>query len=113
MTLHCRIDYKDKYWSFSGLSTTTHYSSLPELIEDTVKQSEEGIIGVVKQNSNNSLQPPFTVRLQKPLNRFYEVTSLQNLCRFAILQNLYPEHIAQLPLPKNLIDFLGETFYEF
>lgn len=96
ITLHCRIDYLNNYWSLSGLTSPAKCESLIELIEDAMKKSEYGIIGLVKQNS--SLTPPFPVRLLKPINRFYEVTSLQHLCRFTIRQHIGSKDIESLPL---------------
>lgn len=110
ITMHCRIDYKDNYWSFSGLTTPTKCETMIDLIEDTMKKSEFGIIGFVKQNS--PLTPPFPVRLTKPINRFYEVASLQHLCRFIIRQRIDTNDIASLPLPCKLKDYIEENFYD-
>ncbi|XP_058066451.1 cytokine-inducible SH2-containing protein [Anopheles bellator] len=110
ITLHCRIDYKNNYWSFSGLTTPTTYETMIELIEDTMKKSEFGVIGYVKQNS--PLMPPFPVRLTKPINRFYEVSTLQHLCRFIIRQKIDSNDIAKLPLPEKLKQYVEENFYD-
>ncbi|XP_052862244.1 cytokine-inducible SH2-containing protein [Anopheles cruzii] len=110
ITLHCRIDYKNNYWSFSGLTTPTTYETMIELIEDTMKKSEFGMIGYVKQNS--PLMPPFPVRLTKPINRFYEVSTLQHLCRFIIRQKIDSNDIAKLPLPEKLKQYVEENFYD-
>lgn len=108
ITLHCRIDYKDKYWSFSGLTTPTQCETMIDLIEETMKKSEFGIIGFVKQTS--PLTPPFPVRLTKPINRFYEVSSLQHLCRFIIRQRIDSRDITCLPLPSKLKEYIDENF---
>ncbi|XP_055537644.1 suppressor of cytokine signaling 6-like [Wyeomyia smithii] len=110
ITLHCRIDYKNKYWSFSGLTTPTQCETMIDLIEDTMKKSEFGIIGFVKQSS--PLTPPFPVRLTKPINRFYEVSSLQHLCRFIIRQRIDSKHIIYLPLPSKLKEYIDENFHD-
>ncbi|XP_058463605.1 suppressor of cytokine signaling 6-like [Malaya genurostris] len=110
ITLHCRIDYKDNYWSFSGLTTPTQCETMIDLIEDTMKKSEFGMIGFVKQTS--PLTPPFPVRLTKPINRFYEVSSLQHLCRFIIRQRIDTKNIHCLPLPSKLKDYIEENFYD-
>ncbi|XP_055608444.1 suppressor of cytokine signaling 6-like isoform X2 [Uranotaenia lowii] len=110
ITLHCRIDYKDNYWSFSGLTTPTQYKTLIELIEESMKKSEFDVIGFGKQTS--PLTPPFPVRLTKPVNRFYEVSSLQHLCRFIIRQQVEIENIGKLPLPSKLKDYVEENFYD-
>ncbi|XP_055623957.1 uncharacterized protein LOC129767275 [Toxorhynchites rutilus septentrionalis] len=110
ITMHCRIDYKDNYWSFSGLTTPTQCETMIDLIEDTMKKSEYGIIGFVKQNT--TLTPPFPVRLTKPINRFYEVSSLQHLCRFIIRQQIDTRDIMNLPLPPKLKDYIEENFYD-
>ncbi|XP_058833638.1 suppressor of cytokine signaling 6 [Topomyia yanbarensis] len=110
ITLHCRIDYKDSYWSFSGLTNPTQCETMIDLIEDTMKKSEFGMIGFVKQTS--SLTPPFPVRLTKPINRFYEVSSLQHLCRFIIRQRIDTHNIHSLPLPSKLKDYIAEHFYD-
>lgn len=111
ITLHCRIDYTNNFWSLSGLKTPTKCGSLIELIEDTMKKSEFGIIGYVKQNS--SLTPPFPVRLTKPINRLYVVPSLQHLCRFTIRQNIDSKDIDVLPLPGKLKTYIIENFWDF
>ncbi|XP_053688233.1 suppressor of cytokine signaling 6 [Sabethes cyaneus] len=110
ITLHCRIDYKNKYWSFSGLTTPTQCETMIDLIEDTMKKSEFGIIGFVKQTS--PLTPPFPVRLTKPINRFYEVSSLQHLCRFIIRQRIDSKNIIYLPLPSKLKEYIDENFHD-
>ncbi|XP_035787648.1 suppressor of cytokine signaling 6-like [Anopheles albimanus] len=110
ITLHCRIDFKNNYWSFSGLTTPSTYATMIELVEDTMKKSEFGVIGYVKQNS--PLMPPFPVRLTKPINRFYEVSTLQHLCRFIIRQKIDPKDIAMLPLPVKLKQYVEENFYD-
>lgn len=110
ITLHCRIDFKDNYWSFSGLTTPTQCETMIDLIEDTMKKSEFGVIGYVKQNS--PLTPPFPVRLMKPVNRFYEVSSLQHLCRFIIRQQISTNDIASLHLPCKLKEYIEENFYD-
>lgn len=106
ITLHCRIDYTNNYWSLSGLTSSAKCGSLIELIENAMKKSEFGIIGFVKQNS--SLTPPFPVRLTKPIYRFYEVSSLQHLCRFTIRQYIKSKDIEHLPLPGRLKIYLNE-----
>ncbi|XP_058120470.1 suppressor of cytokine signaling 4 [Anopheles ziemanni] len=110
ITLHCRIDFENNYWSFSGLPTTTNYKTLVDLVEDTIKKSEYGVIGYVRQDSK--FMPPFPVRLTKPINRFYEVSTLQHLCRFIIRQKIDPKDIAQLPLPEKLKTYVEENFYD-
>lgn len=111
ITLHCRIDFENNYWSFSGLSKPTNYKTLVDLVEDTVKKSELGVIGYVKQ-AEAKFVPPFPVRLIKPINRFYKVSTLQHLCRFIIRQKIDPKDIAQLPLPEKLKTYVEENFYD-
>ncbi|XP_053675677.1 cytokine-inducible SH2-containing protein [Anopheles nili] len=110
ITLHCRIDFENNYWSFSGLTTPTTYKTMVDLIQDTMKKSEYGVIGYVKQDS--MLMPPFPVRLTKPINRFYEVSSLQHLCRFIIRQKIDAISIAHLPLPEKLKEYVEENYYD-
>lgn len=111
ITLHCRIDYKDNYWTFSGLTTPTQYGTMIELIEDSMRKSEFDVIGFGRQTS--PLTPPFPVRLKKPINRFYEVSSLQHMCRFIIRQRINTNDITSLPLPSKLKDYIEENFYDF
>uniref|UniRef100_A0A182YBW5 Suppressor of cytokine signaling n=1 Tax=Anopheles stephensi TaxID=30069 RepID=A0A182YBW5_ANOST len=110
ITLHCRIDFENNYWSFSGLTTPTTYQTMVELIQDTMKKSEYGVIGYVKQDT--TLMPPFPVRLIRPINRFYEVSSLQHLCRFIIRQKIDAKSIAQLPLPEKLKEYVEAHYYD-
>uniref|UniRef100_A0A182LWI8 Suppressor of cytokine signaling 6 n=1 Tax=Anopheles culicifacies TaxID=139723 RepID=A0A182LWI8_9DIPT len=110
ITLHCRIDFENNYWSFSGLTTPTTYKTMVDLIQDTMKKSEYGVIGYVKQDT--TLMPPFPVRLTRPVNRFYEVSSLQHLCRFIIRQKIDANSIDQLPLPEKLKKYVEENFYD-
>ncbi|XP_062544914.1 cytokine-inducible SH2-containing protein [Armigeres subalbatus] len=107
ITLHCRIDYNDNNWSFSGLTTPTHYATMVELIEDSMKKSEFDVIGFGKQTS--PLTPPFPVRLKKPINRFFEVATLQHMCKFIIQQRLNTNDIAHLPLPSKLKKYIEEN----
>ncbi|EDO64041.1 AGAP004844-PA, partial [Anopheles gambiae str. PEST] len=110
ITLHCRIDFENNYWSFSGLATPTTYKTMVDLIQDTMKKSEYGVIGYVKQDT--TLMPPFPVRLTKPINRFYEVSSLQHLCRFIIRQKIDAKSTNELPLPEKLKKYVEENFYD-
>uniref|UniRef100_A0A182WMJ6 Suppressor of cytokine signaling 6 n=1 Tax=Anopheles minimus TaxID=112268 RepID=A0A182WMJ6_9DIPT len=110
ITLHCRIDFENNYWSFSGLTTPTTYKTMVDLIQDTMKKSEYGVIGYVKQDT--TLMPPFPVRLTRPVNRFYEVSSLQHLCRFIIRQRIDAKSIVQLPLPEKLKEYVEENIYD-
>uniref|UniRef100_A0A182PXC6 Suppressor of cytokine signaling 6 n=1 Tax=Anopheles epiroticus TaxID=199890 RepID=A0A182PXC6_9DIPT len=110
ITLHCRIDFENNYWSFSGLTTPTTYKTMVDLIQDTMKKSEFGVIGYVKQDT--TLMPPFPVRLTRPINRFYEVSSLQHLCRFIIRQKIDAKSINELPLPEKLKKYVEENFYD-
>lgn len=109
VTLHCRVNLdEDKKWSYIEESK---FASPVELILETMRRSETSVFGFVKQNSN--LQPPFPVRLTNPVNRFYEVTSLQHLCKHLIRSRLrHRETIEQLPLPNQLKDFLQSDSYE-
>ncbi|XP_052892265.1 suppressor of cytokine signaling 6 [Anopheles moucheti] len=110
ITLHCRIDFENNYWSFSGLTTPTPYKTMVDLIQDTMKKSEYGVISYVKQDT--TLMPPFPVRLTRPVNRFYEVSSLQHLCRFIIRQKIDAKSIDELPLPDKLKEYVEENFYD-
>uniref|UniRef100_A0A182NV28 Suppressor of cytokine signaling 6 n=1 Tax=Anopheles dirus TaxID=7168 RepID=A0A182NV28_9DIPT len=110
ITLHCRIDFENNYWSFSGLTTPTTYKTMVDLIQDTMKKSQYGVIGYVKQDT--TLMPPFPVRLTRPINRFYEVSSLQHLCRFIIRQKIDAKSIKKLPLPDKLKEYVEENFYD-
>lgn len=85
------------------------FASPVELILETMRRSETSVFGFVKQNSN--LQPPFPVRLTNPVNRFYEVTSLQHLCKYLIRSRVNREKIEQLPLPNQLKEFIQSDCY--
>ena len=75
-----------------------------------MKKSEYGVIGYVKQDT--TLMPPFPVRLTRPINRFYEVSSLQHLCRFIIRQKIDAKSTNELPLPEKLKKYVEENFYD-
>lgn len=111
ITLHCRIDHIDNFWTFSGLTTSTQYETITDLIEDSMRKSGFDVIGFGKQTS--PLTPPFPVRLKKPINRFYEVSSLQHMCRFIIRQRMHTNDITRLPLPSKLKDYIEANFYDF
>ncbi|XP_059613852.1 suppressor of cytokine signaling 6 [Phlebotomus argentipes] len=105
-TLHSRIDYRNGYWHIES----DRYKSIVDLIEDTMRKSKNGVFCYVKTSSE--MLPPFPVRLTIPVNRFYEVTSLQHLCRFIIRQKINLNNVEQLPLPSKLKDYIRENFYE-
>uniref|UniRef100_A0A336K0U3 CSON003708 protein n=1 Tax=Culicoides sonorensis TaxID=179676 RepID=A0A336K0U3_CULSO len=108
VTLHCRINLdEEKNWSYIEESK---FTSPVELILETMRRSETSVFGFVKQNSN--LQPPFPVRLTNPVNRFYEVTSLQHLCKYLIRSRVDRESVEQLPLPNQLKGFLQSDCYD-
>ncbi|GAB0100266.1 suppressor of cytokine signaling 6 [Sergentomyia squamirostris] len=105
-TLHSRIDYRNGYWHIES----DRYKSIVDLIEDTMRKSKTSVFCYVKSSSH--MLPPFPVRLTIAVNRFYEVTSLQHLCRFNIRQNINLNNVEQLPLPTKLKDYIRENFYE-
>lgn len=75
-----------------------------------MRKSEEGVFCYVKRS--NHILPPFPVRLINPINRFYEVSPLQHLCRFVIRQKIAVNNVTQLPLPAKLKEYVQENFYE-
>uniref|UniRef100_A0A1B0CTE7 Putative suppressors of cytokine signaling n=1 Tax=Lutzomyia longipalpis TaxID=7200 RepID=A0A1B0CTE7_LUTLO len=105
-TLHSRIDYRNGYWHIES----DRYKSIVDLIEDTMRKSKTCVFCYVK--SSSQMLPPFPVRLTIPINRFYEVQSLQHLCRFIIRQKINLNNVEKLPLPSKLIDYVRENFYE-
>lgn len=54
--------------------------------------------------------PKFRIRLNKPVNRFTQIRSLQYLCRSVIRTRLYinnrPGDIDKLPLPRSIKKYL-------
>lgn len=107
-TLHTRIEHCNGMFSFYA-PETEGFSSIVELIEHSMSDSQTGVFCYSRARSQGS--PSFPVRLTKPVSRFMQVRSLQYLCRFVIRQYTRLDHLQKLPLPASIKGWLEENQY--
>ena len=108
-TLHTRIEHCNGVFSFYAQPETEGYSSIVDLIEHSMTDSQTGVFCYSRARQPGS--PSFPVRLTKPVSRFSQVRSLQYLCRFVIRQYTRFDHIQKLPLPPSIKGWLEENQY--
>ena len=106
-TLHTRIEHLNGVFSFYALPECEGYNSIVDLIENSVKDSKNGVFCYSRSRSPNG--PSFPVRLTTPVSRFTQVRTLQYLCRFVIRQFTRLDHIQKLPLPNSIKGWLEES----
>ncbi|XP_039250305.2 suppressor of cytokine signaling 6-like [Styela clava] len=109
-TLHTRIEHSGMRFSFYEDHVPNSYTSVVELIEKSIKDSEEQGVFCYSR-SRQPFSTSFPVRLMHPVSRFTEVRSLQDLCRFVIRQNTRVDHIHNLPVPRQLKKFLDQRYF--
>lgn len=108
-TLHTRIEHCNGVFSFYAQPESEGYSSIVDLIEHSMNDSQTGVFCYSRARTPGS--PSFPVRLTKPVSRFTQVRSLQYLCRFVIRQYTRVDHIQKLPLPTSIKGWLEEKQY--
>lgn len=108
-TLHTRIEHCNGLFSFYAQPESEGYSSIVDLIERSMSDSQSGVFCYSRARTPGS--PSFPVRLARPVSRFTQVRSLQYLCRFVIRQHTRVDYIQKLPLPTSIKGFLEETQY--
>ena len=108
-TLHTRIEHCNGVFSFYAQPESEGYSSIVDLIEHSMTDSQSGVFCYSRARTPGS--PSFPVRLTKPVSRFTQVRSLQYLCRFVIRQYTRFDHIQKLPLPTRIKGWLEENQY--
>lgn len=108
-TLHTRIEYLNGLFSFYSNTGSEGYSSIIELIEESMTDSQKGVFCYSK--SRSSEWPSFPVRLTRPVSRFSEVRSLQYLCKFIIRKTTNYSQIQSLPLPQSIKGFIKNGRY--
>lgn len=108
-TLHTRIEHSNGRFSFYEQPDVEGHTSIVELIEHSVRDSENGAFCYSRSRLPGSATYP--VRLTHPVSRFMQVRSLQYLCRFVIRQYTRIDLIQKLPLPNKMKDYLQEKHY--
>ncbi|KAJ8010481.1 hypothetical protein DPEC_G00075530 [Dallia pectoralis] len=108
-TLHTRIEHSNGRFSFYEQPDVEGHSSIVDLIEYSIKDSENGAFCYSRSRLPGSATYP--VRLTNPVSRFMQVRSLQYLCRFVIRQYTRIDLIQNLPLPNKMKDYLQEKHY--
>ncbi|XP_014037224.1 suppressor of cytokine signaling 6 [Salmo salar] len=108
-TLHTRIEHSNGRFSFYEQPDVEGHTSMVDLIEFSVKDSENGAFCYSRSRLPGSATYP--VRLTNPVSRFMHVRSLQYLCRFVIRQYTRIDLIQNLPLPNKMKDYLQEKHY--
>ncbi|XP_028832919.1 suppressor of cytokine signaling 6b [Denticeps clupeoides] len=108
-TLHTRIEHSNGSFSFYEQPDMEGHTSIVDLIENSIKDSESGAFCYSRSRLPGSATYP--VRLTNPVSRFMQVRSLQYLCRFVIRQYTRIDLIQKLPLPSKMKDYLQEKHY--
>lgn len=108
-TLHTRIEHSNGRFSFYEQPDVEGHTSIVDLIEYSIKDSENGAFCYSRSRLPGSATYP--VRLTNPVSRFMQVRSLQYLCRFVIRQYTRIDLIQKLPLPNKMKDYLQEKHY--
>lgn len=108
-TLHTRIEHSNGSFSFYEQPDVEGHTSIVELIQNSVRDSEGGAFCYSRSRLPGSLTYP--VRLTDPVSRFMQVRSLQYSCRFIIRQYTRIDLIQNLPLPNKMKDYLQEKHY--
>ncbi|KAK9403439.1 Suppressor of cytokine signaling 6 [Crotalus adamanteus] len=108
-TLHTRIEHSNGRFSFYEQPDVEGHTSIVDLIEHSVRDSENGAFCYSRSRLPGSTTYP--VRLTNPVSRFMQVRSLQYLCRFVIRQYTRIDLIQKLPLPNKMKDYLQEKHY--
>ena len=108
-TLHTRIEHCNGLFSFYAQPESEGYSSVVDLIERSMSDSQSGVFCYSRARTPGS--PSFPVRLARPVSRFTQVRTLQYLCRFVIRQHTRVDYIQKLPLPTSIKGWLEETQY--
>lgn len=108
-TLHTRIEHSNGRFSFYEQPDVEGHTSIVDLIEHSIKDSENGAFCYSRSRQPGSATYP--VRLTNPVSRFMQVRSLQYLCRFVIRQYTRIDLIQKLPLPNKMKDYLQEKHY--
>lgn len=108
-TLHTRIEHSNGRFSFYEQPDLEGHISVVDLIELSIKDSENGAFCYSRSRVPGSATYP--VRLTNPVSRFMQVRSLQYLCRFVIRQYTRIDLIQKLPLPNKMKDYLQEKHY--
>ncbi|XP_030624749.1 suppressor of cytokine signaling 6 [Chanos chanos] len=108
-TLHTRIEHSNGRFSFYEQPDVEGHTSIVDLIEHSMKDSENGAFCYSRSRLPGSATYP--VRLTNPVSRFMQVRSLQYLCRFVIRQYTRIDLIQKLPLPNKMKDYLQEKHY--
>lgn len=108
-TLHTRIEHSNGRFSFYEQPDVEGHTSIVDLIEHSIRDSENGAFCYSRSRLPGSATYP--VRLTNPVSRFMQVRSLQYLCRFVIRQSTRIDLIQKLPLPTKMKDYLQEKHY--
>uniref|UniRef100_A0A8C5KY66 Suppressor of cytokine signaling 6 n=1 Tax=Jaculus jaculus TaxID=51337 RepID=A0A8C5KY66_JACJA len=108
-TLHTRIEHSNGRFSFYEQPDVEGHTSIVDLIEHSIRDSENGAFCYSRSRLPGSATYP--VRLTNPVSRFMQVRSLQYLCRFVIRQYTRIDLIQKLPLPSKMKDYLQEKHY--
>lgn len=108
-TLHTRIEHSNGSFSFYEQPDIEGHTSIVDLIDNSIKDSENGAFCYSRSRLPGSATYP--VRLTNPVSRFMQVRSLQYLCRFVIRQYTRIDLIQKLPLPNKMKDYLQEKHY--
>uniref|UniRef100_A0A2K6LDZ5 Suppressor of cytokine signaling 6 n=1 Tax=Rhinopithecus bieti TaxID=61621 RepID=A0A2K6LDZ5_RHIBE len=108
-TLHTRIEHSNGRFSFYEQPDVEGHTSIDDLIEHSIKDSENGAFCYSRSQLPGSAT--YLVRLAKSVSWFMQVHLLQYLCRFVTCQYTRIDLNQKLPLPNKMKDYLQEKHY--
>ena len=97
-------------FSFFSQPKSHGVATIVEFIERAMAHSRSGKF-LYFLRPRGAGHPPAPVQLLYPVSRFARVQSLQHACRFVILKHVRRDHVAALPLPARLLEYLMQTQY--
>lgn len=105
---HVRIEHDQGNFSF-GSFTRFKSHTIVDFVENAVEHSRSGrYLFFLNRRLPNG---PMRVQLLHPVSRVKKVQSLQHMCRFVILKLVPRDHVDQLPVPKQIKDYLKTPNY--
>jgi suppressor of cytokine signaling 7 len=106
---HTRIEHSKGHFSF-GRSRKFFCTTIVDFIEQAIEYSQNGNLLFFLHRAP-ALQGPVRLRM-RPLLRMKNLSSLKQLCRFAILPYVRKDKIHELCIPKCLKGYLIEPFID-
>ncbi|KAK3611772.1 hypothetical protein CHS0354_014123 [Potamilus streckersoni] len=107
---HTRIEHHKGRFSFWSQPESHGKSTIKDFVEQCMINSSNGrFLYFIRPSGPGA--PPLPIQLIYPVSRFAQMSSLQHMCRFRILQIVRRDHVDQLPIPTRIKEYLREAQY--